>query len=284
MFIHRKRSLVSGRPSAGLLVALLFLVCASFSALVNAGTRLVEGLEFDSVVLYGSGKLEISQDDVTLLRVKGKSKDLDREPFYIRGDTLYVGTTQDHYSNLGSLKFKLTVPTLKEITLKGSGEIYVKPLQVDELHVELAGSGDINLFKVDATVLKIELAGSGGVRLAEVNAREVELVVAGSGTIDLGKIHTDTLRAIINGSGDIKGTEQGEAREVRVEVVGSGDVELEDVRADEVDVNIMGSGDVTVWAEKELNVSVMGSGDVSYHGDPDVRTTVLGSGDVEELD
>ncbi len=283
MILNRKRNLLSGHCTAGLSVAILFLVCAGFSAVLNAGTRSVEGLEIDSVVLYGSSKLEINQDDVTLLRIKGSNDDLDREPFYVKGDTLYLGATRDNY-RIGSLKFKLSVPTLNKITLKGSGEIYVRPLEVDALHVELAGSGDINLFKVTATTLNLELAGSGGVRLADVTAQEVELVVAGSGTIELGEIQTEVLRAVINGSGDITGSEKGQAREVTVEIVGSGDVKLEEVRADEVEVNIMGSGDVSVWAEKELEISIMGSGDVSYHGDPEIRTTVLGSGDVEELD
>ena len=283
MFIHRKRSLLSGRPSVGLLVAIVFLVCAGFSALVNAGTRSVEGLELDSVVLFGSAELKITQDDVTLLRVKGNNKDLDREPFYLKGGTLYLGTTRNN-QRVGSLKFILSVPTLKMITLKGSGEIYVKPLQVDELQVGLVGSGDINLYQVAAHTLSLELAGSGGVRLAKVTAREVELVVAGSGTIELGRIEADILRTVINGSGDIIGSKPGTARQVTVEVIGSGDVELEEIRADEVDVTIMGSGDVVVWSEKELDISVMGSGDVSYHGAPEIRTTVLGAGDIEELD
>jgi hypothetical protein len=284
MFLNRKRNLLSGRRTTGLTVAILFLVCASFSAVLNAASRTIEGLEFDSVVVFGSAELQIIQEDTTVLRAKGSNKDLDREPFYVKGDTLYLGSSRKHGHDFGSLLFKLSVPNLKEITLKGSGEIYVKPLQVDELDVELAGSGDINLFKVETGVLNVALAGSGGVRLAEVIAHEVELVVAGSGTIDLGEIQTEILRAIINGSGDINGAKKGQAREVTIEVVGSGDVELEQVRAEVVDVNIMGSGDVIIWADKELDISVMGSGDVSYHGDPEISTTVLGSGDVEELD
>jgi hypothetical protein len=283
MYKHRKRGLLSGRGNQGLTVAVLFLVCAGFAAVANAGTRAVEGLEFDKVVLWGSSELEISQAEVNHLRVKGRDKDLDREPFYVVGDTLYLGRVPDG-RKVGNMQFKLSVQNLRGISLKGSGEIFAKPLTITELSVELEGSGEINLFAISGDALTLEMAGSGGIRLAEATVKEFEVVVAGSGTIELGSIQADNVEASVNGSGDIVASEEGNALAVTVNVVGSGEVELEQIRASTVEINIMGSGDTAVWAEKELTVSIMGSGDVAYRGDPQVSSNMLGSGDVERLD
>jgi hypothetical protein len=283
MLSNSKRKLFPGNGHHGLAVALLFLLAAGFTAVANAGTRAVEGLEFDRVVLWGNGELEISQADVNHLRVKGKDKDLDREPFYVKGDTLYLGRI-DGGLQLGNLQFKLSAKKLRGLTLKGSGEIFVKPLTVENLSVELEGSGDINLFAVSGDELSLEMAGSGGIRLAKATVKELEVVVAGSGSVEIGAVQADSVTASVNGSGDIVAAEEGAALEVTINVVGSGEVELEQIRAPIVEVNIMGSGDTAVWAEKELNVSIMGSGDVAYHGDPKVSSNMLGSGDVEKLD
>lgn len=283
MFNNRKRSLISGSGHRGLSVAVLFLVCAGFAAIANAGTRAVEGLEFDKVVLWGSSELEITQEEVNYLRIKGKNKDLDREPFYVVGDVLYLGRVPNG-DRVGRLKFKLAAQSLRAISLKGSGEIFAKPLAVADLKVELEGSGDINLFGVSGNELSLETAGSGGIRLAEVTVKELEVAVAGSGTIEIGRVQADSVEASINGSGDIIVAEEGSALEVIVNVVGSGEIEVEEIRSPIVEVNIMGSGDTKVWAEKELNVSIMGSGDVSFRGDPELISNVMGSGDVEQLD
>jgi hypothetical protein len=283
MLNKRKQSLVTGSGHHGLSVAILFLVCAGFTAIAHAETRAVEGLEFDKVVLWGSSKLEITQAEVNHLRVKGKEKDLDREPFYVVGNTLYLGRVPDG-QRVGKMQFKLNAQRLSGIALKGSGEIYAKPLSIDDLSVELEGSGDVNLFAITGEALSLEMAGSGGIRLAEAAVQELEMVVAGSGSIEVGAIQADIIEASINGSGDIVAAEEGNALELTLNVVGSGNIELEQIRASMVEINIMGSGDTMVWAEKELNVSIMGSGDVSYRGDPDVTSNMLGSGDIEQLD
>jgi hypothetical protein len=283
MLNRRKQSLVTGSGHHGLSVALVFLVCAGFAAIVHGETRAVEGLEFDKVVLWGNSKLEITQAEVNHLRVKGRERDLDREPFYVLGNTLHLGRAPEG-KQVGNIQFKLTAKRLRGIALKGSGEIYAKPLSIDELSVELEGSGDINLFAISGEELSLEMAGSGGIRLAEATVRGLEMVVAGSGTIEVGTIHADYIDASINGSGDIVAAEEGTALELTLNIVGSGDIELEQIRAPVVEVNIMGSGDTLVWAEKELTVSIMGSGDVSYRGDPEVDSNMLGSGDIERLD
>jgi hypothetical protein len=285
MFLKRNKNFLTGADRRIFPLALVFLLCAGFSAFVHSASRSVEGLKFDSVVVWGSVEAEITQGEETQLRVRGSSSDLDAEPFFVSDDVLYLGRSANGERLDSHLKYKLTVVDLKEISLKGSGEVYVKPLHAESLTVSVEGSGDINLHKVTGGDLEMIVAGSGTIQLAEAEVDEIEVDISGSGTMEFGTIRAERMVAALNGSGDVLVSNDGEVNELKVSVVGSGDVEFSRLKALEVDVNIMGSGDAEVWAEDTLSVSIMGSGDVAYRGEkPELRSTVLGSGDVERLD
>jgi len=284
MKLSRKKVLVAGTDSARLIVAVIFLVLAGFTALAHGAERSVEGLDYDSITVWGGTEVEITQVGATGLTMRGDADDLDKVPFYIRGDTLYLGRSEAG-SRLGAVKFRVSVADLRELAVKGSGEVYVKPLDVKELELSVEGSGDIYLHKLTvARDLDMKVAGSGNIWLAEITAAEVSIEVSGSGGVEFGELKSQSLDIALNGSGDVKATRDGETDDVDLAVVGSGDVDISRVRAGAVDVAIMGSGDASVWAERELDTSIMGSGDVSYRGDPQTRSSILGSGNMERLD
>ena len=284
MLLNRKKYFLAGADRRILPAALIFLALATFSALVHAATRAVEGLEFDAVVVWGSVEVEIAQGDEMHLRMRGSEDDLDAAPFHVRDGVLHLGRTLGNQRLDNNVKFILKAKDLHKIALKGSGEIFVKPLEVESLEISVEGSGEIMLFKVTTGELELMVAGSGSIHIAEVEATDMEVDVSGSGTVEFGSLKADKLEANLNGSGDVLATKDGAVNKLQVNVVGSGDVELARIRAADVSVNIMGSGDTEVWAENSLSVSVMGSGDVGYLGDPELSSTILGSGDVERLD
>ena len=283
MLINRKKRLLAGKDRKRFAVAVAFLLAAGFTALVNAAERKVEGLDFKEVVVWGDTEVKIFQGDQRGLRMRGGSRDLDKTPFFIDDDVLYLGHTE-HGEKADDVRFKLAVTDLERLTLKGSGEVWVKPLKLGDLKVTLEGSGDMYLHGIEGDSLSVNVAGSGSVALAEADVAELDLVISGSGTMELGAIKANQMTASLNGSGDILASKDGKVTELAAHVVGSGDVELHKIRAEEVEVNVMGSGDATVWAAKKLNVSIMGSGDVAYKGDPQKETNVFGSGDIEQLD
>lgn len=283
MFTYRKRRILQGRIRGRLVVALLFVLCAGVTAASHAETRAVEGLEFDSVVVWGSGKAEISQDGDIGLRMRGKDRELNKEPFYLEDTTLHVGRIESG-GDVGRVKYKISVGKIRAIRLSGSGEIYVRPLQTEDLIVVLEGSGDIKIHDAQTADLELVVNGSGSLQVAKAQSDNVELIVRGSGSIDLGTVTAQTVEATINGSGDVAVAEEGKAERVAINVMGSGDIDLGGIRAKEADVNIVGSGDAVVWADEDLEASIMGSGDVKYRSDPEVRTNILGSGNVERDD
>ena len=277
------RSLLSRTPLDGkcLAIAVGFLACAGISAVVHADTRAVEGFEIDEVVLRGS-----TFGDLNRLLVKGDTDALDREPFYVRGSTLRLGYTDDGRSVRG-VKYLLEVQDLKEISLQGSGDIWVDPVDTDRLEVNVEGSGTIRLHSVKARDLTVEVAGSGTIQLASCDVENLDVELAGSGDIDLGKITAREMNVDMAGSGDIVGTresEDGMVEELDISVAGSGDIDLSSLPAKRVDVDILGSGDVMVWAVETLDAGILGSGDVLYRGDPRVDASTMGSGDVDRIE
>ena len=283
MLRTRKPVLGASGVSTRFTIAVLFVIAAGFSALAHAETRSVEGFDIDTVVLRGSDELKIEWSDANRLLVKGDQKDLDRQPFYVRGKTLYLGYTEGR-KRVKGVKYLLEANSLKEIELEGSGAIWVEPLETDELHLKVAGSGDIRAHDIKATHLELSVAGSGSIELARAESEKMEVEMAGSGDIALGKVDTIRLDIDMSGSGDIYSEGTGSAEDLEIGLAGSGDIDVHTIRATKADIGIAGSGDVYVWVEDDLEVGIIGSGDVHYHGDPNVDSSVMGSGEVTPAD
>jgi hypothetical protein len=262
------------------------MVLALVAMPLMAETQRVEGLEFERVLVHGSVKVEISQGDETELLMRGDQDQLEKQPFFVKGDTLVLGKSLKYKrDNFHNVKYKLTVVDLQHLQLNGSGEIYVKPLQTLDLYVSLEGSGDIKLFELRGRDITLQASGSGDIQAADLQAEELRAVLSGSGDIHIGELSVKNMTVTLNGSGDISVDGTGVAETLDANVVGSGDIDLKKLDAMEVQVNIVGSGTVsTGHVEKELDVNVMGSGDVYYSGDPEISQSTLGSGDLHRRD
>jgi hypothetical protein len=283
MLTARKPFFSTGNAGKRLCIAIVFVLAAGLSALAQADTRSVEGFDIHAVILRGSDELKIKWADDNRLLVKGDQDDLDRNPFYVRGKTLYLGYTESGKSVRG-IKYLLETNTLRSIKLQGSGTIWMAPLETGELEVVLEGSGDIRLHKVSADELELTLAGSGNIQLAEARVRELAIDMAGSGGIDLGAVESEDLSVDLSGSGDVLASEAGSTNRLDIGLAGSGDIDLRKIRSRRADVGIAGSGDVFLWVEELLDAGIIGSGDVHYRGEPKVDASTMGSGEVSRID
>ena len=133
---------MDGSQGKALLVAITVALGAATSAAVNADVARVEALEFSRVQLVGSGELEITQGEANTLKIRGDGDDLDLPPFVVQGDMLRLGVSPQGNS-VSDVQFKLTVTDLAELLLAGSGDVFVKPLDVGDLLVSVDGSGVI---------------------------------------------------------------------------------------------------------------------------------------------
>jgi hypothetical protein len=150
---------------------------------------------------------------------------------------------QDHVSciNTSQLSFEITVPTIEQIHLNGSGDIVVNDF-------------------TDQIQLDIDINGSGNIALN-----------------DFGGI--TQLNLIINGSGAISGNSTISTLEILdIRIDGSGNYSGFPITTNDCTVNITGSGDCKVTVLNTLNAFISGSGDIYYKGNPSINSNIDGSG------
>ncbi|MFN8397685.1 MAG: head GIN domain-containing protein [Bacteroidia bacterium] len=163
--------------------------------------------------------------------------------------------------NEGQLSIDITLPTLTEASISGSGNIVSNDTfpGADELKVSIAGSGSIDII-ASATTVESSIAGSGDIHLYT---------------------EASTVRASIAGSGDQYLT--GSSDFLEVDIAGSGNIRAYDLPCVNGDVSITGSGDCEIQVSDHLNVTITGSGSVRYKGSPTMDTNITGSGSVKHV-
>lgn len=243
------------------------LACGSLTtdSVVGSGeivNQTIDVSNFDRVTLAGFGSVFITQGQTEGLSVQTDENLIPLLDINVQGSELTLGVKRGYnITPSQSLTFNLTVKDLSTLTLAGSGDFYVEPLESNRLAVSIPGSGDIEIQGLRAEELSIDLNGSGKITIQDIQVQTIDTSLQGSGDIIL----------------------EGKADTQKVSVGGSGNYLAGDMEAASADISIPGSADVTVWANEALTVRVSGSGNVRYYGQPTVDQTGSGSGDLISL-
>ena len=193
--------------------------------------------EFEGIKLDISADVFITQGDEQLVEVKGQENIIDLLQLDVQNDTWDIefdGCVRNHEK----LEIFITIPTIKELRISGSGSINsTNFITGEEMELKVSGSGDMDL----------------GLEVEKIDAR-----ISGSGKMKLeGK--TELLDIEVSGSGDVHSFELT-SEECNVIIKGSGDVEV--FVTDKLDIRISGSGDVFYKGNPLIDVDITGSGDV----------------------
>lgn len=137
-----------------------------------------------------------------------------------------------------ALRYVLTIPHLRALTVRGSGDANVGAFRGEKLVVEVVGSGDSVLEGIEFKNLTLRISGSG-----DVSARG----------------HGEELDASIDGSGSVRAQNYAVAR-ARAKVVGSGDIDVN--ASGRLDATVGGSGDIRYKGSPSVTRNVSGSGSV----------------------
>jgi len=252
------------------LIALFFLpslACGSFTtdAVVGSGeviNQTIDVSNFDRVTLEGFGNVFIEQGQTESLSVQTDENILPLLDIRVRGKELVLGVKEGFdVTPSHGIVFNLTVRSLDQLTLSGSGAFEVGPVETTDMTVSLLGSGDINITALTAEDLSIDLNGSGNIVIKDIDVKTVDTSLLGSGDISL----------------------EGKTDTQKVSVAGSGTILAGDLETTAGDVSIPGSGNITVWISDELAIQVNGSGDIRYYGQPIIDQSGSGSGDLISL-
>jgi putative autotransporter adhesin-like protein len=173
---------------------------------------------FRSVDLAGSNSVFIRVGEEQLVQVYGDDNLIDRVTTDVEAASLVIGS-KGSYSTNSPMRVEVSVPSLRDVTLSGSGNVLVSGVDGRRFTVTISGSGAVSVSgttdQLDATV-----SGSGQAMLGGLEARAVHAVVSGSGEIVV--TATASLDASVPGSGAI--LYGGDPDDVTKSVTGSGEI------------------------------------------------------------
>lgn len=278
------RSLVLLRTRT--IAALVMIVCAL--PLKAGETRRVEGLRFEALLILGSVDVEVRQGEPAELQIQGPAGVTETVKYRVDGDTLVLGINPSKDSKrMEGVRFRVIVPQLRTLELRGSGDVYVKPFEFarsdwnSPAEIFLNGSGDIKLFAVQGASVQMRVKGGGNIQAASINVEQFDAFVAGAGDVYAKELQAKEAELTVTGSGAIKVTDKSFVESLEVNIIGSGDAYLEPVDCEDAEINVVGSGDVRLGRVAHLlEASILGSGDILYSGDAELDSVELGSGEV----
>ena len=224
-------------------------VAACGAVLVAAGAVAVAQAAERNFMVTGFNEIEVAGPfDVTVnvgrgqsVRAQGAERDLERLRIQVVGNELRIGSRErgwTDWSKSEPVRIQVTVPSLRAVSLAGSGDVRVDRVKADSFKASLSGSGDLSVGMLAAGDVKLSLAGSGDITAAG-SCSSADVSIAGSGDVRIPSLKCQTLSGSIAGSGGIDANVSRTAK-----------------------LSIMGSGDVTVAGGAKCDVSKMGSGSV----------------------
>lgn len=224
---------------------------------MKSETRTV-GADVAVIEMDGPVDITVKQGSTPSMIVVGEENLIPLVKTEQHGDKLTIDLKDAFFRLHRPLRVDLTLPSLRELTSRGSGDSIVSGFKGDQLKLSIHGSGDIRV--------------NGAYQHVSANTM-------GSGDMDLALGDTIDVDFNIMGSGGI--TTSGTSKSLVAHLMGSGDLGADEMMADSVKVDVMGSGDSNVYAKQVAILDVKGSGDINVHGNP-VRREVnrMGSGDI----
>lgn len=202
----------------------------------------------------------------------------------------------------------VTVPNLYAISLRGSGKIVSKILNVSPfIGLQLMSSADVEIIKgadfsvvlsdyenlIDSHELtvsdnKLKVGVKHFISLNNSKAKIKITIpgafhsvsISGSGDVVLSNLNTINEFAL-SGSGDIKSSTSEIYRDLELKISGSGDVQLNG-KAQNTNIQLSGSGDIDLsdLQSQTVDCKLSGSGDIKVYAEKRLKAIITGSGDI----
>ena len=212
-----------------LLLSLQFLISCHMdgqnwykSGIKGQGPKVTETLDlpaFDAISLNISGNVYLRQGNTQSVKIEAQQNVLDQIVREVSGNHWKIKFDQN-VRNHDAVKIWITMPTLTEACISGSGDIIGESAfkGLGDLTVGISGSGNIDL-EVEAKNLNSGISGSGDIRAFNLACRTADINIPGSGDCEV--FVSEFLKVRISGSGDVffKGNP-----DLDVSISGSGNV------------------------------------------------------------
>lgn len=197
--------------------------------------------EFHRVAATGANLVIVRVGGTPSVRATGPAETLDKMEVVVDRDGLQIRPRRQFSRNfdwrgLKPATYTVTLPSLTDASLAGSGEMRIDRADGDRFAASVAGSGNLDIAALRVASANFSMAGSGNLS-ARGSATRADVSVAGSGTVRARGVSSHTAAVSIAGSGTAELTAQQSA-----------------------DVSIVGSGDAVISGRAHCRVTRIGSG------------------------
>jgi hypothetical protein len=214
-------ALVAVGTGLGLIIdSEIFETSSSSKAVQGSGVAATQTRElpsFTGVELAGGNNVTVRVGGERSVVVRGDDNLLSRVTTQVENGDLIIGQTPGSFETKSPTRVEVSIPSLDNLMLTGSGILSVTGIEAENVAVTLSGSGIVRASGT-ATRLDVDLPGSGEAQLKKLVAREVNAVVSGSGLLLI--TATARLDASVPGSGAI--LHSGNPGDVTTSITGSG--------------------------------------------------------------
>jgi Putative auto-transporter adhesin, head GIN domain len=205
---------------------ILALVSCTFAQTRGSGKIISESRDvsgFTGIALESTGDITITQGESESLSIETDDNLLPLLTSKVENGVLVLSTQDNTYLEPSQgIRYTITVKSLENLEISGSGNIDANNLALDSLSVEISGSGNIRLSgKVNSQ--SVDISGSGDYNGCDLQSSGSSVSISGSGDIRVAA--TDTLSIDISGAGDV--TYLGNP-EVSQDISGVGDIQQSD--------------------------------------------------------
>lgn len=183
---------------------------------------------FTALEVTGPFDVKVVTGRAVAVSARGPQKLLDETEVVVENGKLRIRPRKKgwlgnmSWTSRGNAVFTVSVPTLDQASVMGSGEVDVDRVAGNRFKGAIAGSGNMRLRQVAVQELGLSIAGSGEITAAG-QAKTASYSIAGSGDLDASSLRTADASASINGSGNIKARATGTANAT---INGSGDIAI----------------------------------------------------------
>jgi hypothetical protein len=198
---------------------------------------------FDKLDLSGIGDVTLIQGDKEALTIEAEDNIIKHITTEVRNGTLYISFDRKAILPTKSIKFSLTMRSIRGLDTKGVSDITAASIVTDELEIGISGTGNINLEKLTADRLTVNVSGAGNFQAeGVVNSQKVSL----------------------SGAGNYEG-EDLQSKTAEVTITGIGRITL--WTTDNLDVTISGTGGVDYYGTPQITQQISGVGKINHKGD-----------------
>lgn len=231
----------------GLIVALSLGSCKKggvfcYSGNGNETTETRNVNDFTKIDLGLAAELVYVQSDNYSVQIDASENLMEFIKTDVKVNTLTIDFKNNKcYKEKNPIKIYISSPTIKGISISGSGTVTSKnKLTSNDLDLNIGGSGDMFL---DSQNLDVKISGSGELEANGINTIESEKIsISGSGKMNLFDLPALTSDVSVSGSGNC---DVNVTNSLKVDISGSGNVRYKGVPT--VKSNVSGSGSVSPY-------------------------------------